>query len=185
VLESALALSETCIQCARHSYRLLTEAWINGSFALYDYFNTQYLFSASTILAISSLLGSTQSASDSDCFINAAELLEQLDQGGNFAAKEYGKHLVVMKLSVAKAHAREGGQTGSEVAPIEASTAIQDSTFAYPGSIMTAGMALAEPSLQELLAEPNLNLQLFDTPVFDGMQTPYWPELWGEGWTAP
>lgn len=54
----------------------------------------------------------------------------------------------------------------------------------YTGSGITAGMALAETSLQEVLAEPDLNLQLFDTPSFDGLQTPFWPELWGDRWTA-
>ena len=45
-------------------------------------------------------------------------------------------------------------------------------------------MALVEPSLQEFLAEPDLNLQLFDIPTFEGMQTPYWPKLWGDGWAT-
>ena len=61
---------------------------------------------------------------------------------------------------------------------------LQEPTIPYAGATMTAGMALAEPSLQELLAEPDLNLQLFDTPVLNEAQTPYWPELWGDGWTA-
>lgn len=180
--DSVVALSETCIQCSRHSYRLLTDAWLHGSFHIFDYFNTQYLFATANVLAVSSLLGSAQSAADGDCFNNAVELLGQLDRTGNFAANEYGKHLAAMKQSMSKINA-PGVNVHAGPAPRSISNPTQE-IVSHPGAAMTAGMALAEPSLQELLAEPDLNLQLFDTPVVDGLQTPYWPELWGDDWTA-
>jgi hypothetical protein len=108
--------------------------------------------------------------------------LDQLDQAGNFAANEYCKHLAAIKQSISRINTQEW-LPRSGPAPIAVPNTNQE-TPSYPGSSMTAGMALAEPSLQELLAEPDLNLQLFDTPVVDGMQTPYWPELWGDDWTA-
>lgn len=182
--DSAHALAETCIQCSRHSYRLLTEAWIHGSFAVFDYFNAQYLFSAATVLAISSLLGSNNSRNDGECFDNAAELLGQLGQNGNLAAKELSQNFEAIKQSMAAVD-DQGYRTASSTAiSAQASTAAQGIVLPSGGSAMTAGMALAEPTLQELLAEPDLNLQVFDTPVFDGMQTPYWPDIWGDGWIA-
>lgn len=52
-----------------------------------------------------------------------------------------------------------------------------------PGSMVTAGMALAEPSLQEFLSQPDIDLRFIDTSIYDGgLQSLYWPELRGEDW---
>ena len=175
-------LAETCIQCARHSYRLLSEAWIHGSFAIFDYLKAQYLFSSSTILAISSLLGSARSQNDEEDFYNAAEILKQLDQNGNFGAEEFCQHLDEMKKLMGEANAERNHEQTGTVGTASGSVAQGVILPNYDG--ITGGMALAEPSLQEFLAEPDLNLQLSDTPTFEGMQTPYWPELWGDGWAT-
>jgi hypothetical protein len=49
----------------------------------------------------------------------------------------------------------------------------------FTGPMMTAGMALAEPSLQEFLAETDLAINDINNPSFDPLQTPYWPGIWG------
>jgi len=53
----------------------------------------------------------------------------------------------------------------------------------------TAGMALSEPSLQELLSQPVLDLQFIDASMYhDGSQGLYWPDIASdispESWTA-
>lgn len=187
--ETALALAEACIRCARHSYRLLTESWIDGAFATFGYFDTQYLFSAATILAISSLMNGKDSQSDGDHFETAAQFLSQLEQNGNFAAKEFCRHIDAMKLIMRETG---GGGTGALESSSTAASAIpggavQDSELPYAAgsSMVTAGMALAEPSLQEFLSQPDLDLRFIDTSIYDGgLQSLYWPDLRGEDWMA-
>ncbi|KAF2129404.1 hypothetical protein P153DRAFT_316318 [Dothidotthia symphoricarpi CBS 119687] len=178
--DSALALAETCIQCSRHSYRLLTEAWVQGSFAIFDYFNMQYLFSSATILAISSLLRSPQSQSDGDNFNNAVELLRQLNQSGNYGAHEFCRHIDAIEQSIQSVLNNNSTQRISRLP----SDLNQETVYSLARPTMTAGMALAEPSLQEFLADNDLNMQGFDNHTFDALQTPFWPEIWGNGWAT-
>ncbi|KAF0327138.1 positive activator of transcription [Colletotrichum asianum] len=187
---TAMTLAEACIRCARHSCRLLTECWIDGSFATFDYFYTQYLFSASTILAISSLLNGKESQNDREQFEEAAQFLSQLRDNGNFAAGEFCQHIDAMKAMMAAAHARRGGYSVAG----DASTLLGDATATFGDAMniaqpftaqnTTAGMALAEPSLQELLAQPILDLQFIDASIYnDGAQGLYWPDISPETWT--
>ncbi|TIC95126.1 putative transcriptional regulatory protein C3C7.04 [Colletotrichum higginsianum] len=209
---TAMTLAETCIRCARHSCRLLTECWIDGSFATFDYFYTQYLFSAATILAASSLLsGGKEAANDREQFEEAAQFLSQLKDSGNFAAEEFCQHIDAMKATMAAARARRGGYadvpTGNTAAgaPYSSTTTSSSSsagvvfsdaagsTFIgdavtlgqpFEAQNTTAGMALNEPSLQELLAQPLLDLQFIDASIYnDGAQGLYWPDFSPESWT--
>ncbi|KAK7409283.1 hypothetical protein QQX98_008523 [Neonectria punicea] len=93
-------LAEACIRCARHSYATIVESWIEGSFRTFDYFNTQYLFSAATILAISSLVGGPQGSKDREDFDFAGQLLEKLRDSGSFAALEFCRHIEAMKTDI-------------------------------------------------------------------------------------
>ncbi|KAL1651212.1 hypothetical protein SLS58_000550 [Diplodia intermedia] len=185
--ETARALAEACIRCARHSYRLLTESWIDGAFATFGYFDTQYLFSAATILAISSFLNSKDAQSDGDHFETAAQFLGQLMQNGNFAAKEFCQHIDAMRRIMQEARGAEPyGADPSAAQASAAAGAVQGEEFQYtPGSMVTAGMALAEPSLQEFLSQPDIDLRFIDTSMYDGgLQSLYWPDLRGEDWMA-
>lgn len=184
VSETALALAEACIRCSRHSYRLLTESWINGFFGTFGYTDTQYLFSAATILAISSLLNTPDSQNDGDQFETATDLLRQLERVGNFAAKEFCKHVDAMK-AVMEAFSGDG-QSHADEASTTIRASVMPNVFqdigpsANAGSMVTAGMALAEPSLQEFLSQPDLEYPFIDSLIQgDGLQSLYWPS---EGW---
>lgn len=147
---------------------------------IFDYFYTQYLFSAATNLALSSLLGSTQSQSDGDNFNTAVDIIRQLSQSGNFAAKEFCEHLDAMEESMEKI--RNDGLT-QHIAPC-APIFSNETVVPFTGPMMTAGMALAEPSLQEFLAETDFAISDTDNSSFDPLQTPYWPGIWGgDEWT--
>ncbi|KAF3052626.1 hypothetical protein E8E11_010827 [Didymella keratinophila] len=140
-----------------YARKSLDEAWISA-----------------TNLALSGLLGSAQSQSDSDNFNTAADIIRQLSQMGNFAAKEFLEHLDAMEDSMQKVRQNSldlslGPQPSmSGAAPLPLSA-----------PMMTAGMALAEPSLQEFLADTDLTINGIDNPTFDPLQTPYWPGIWG------
>ncbi|KAL0782196.1 hypothetical protein CaCOL14_000101 [Colletotrichum acutatum] len=188
---TAMTLAETCIRCARHTCRLLTECWIDGSFATFDYFYTQYLFSAATILAASSLLSGKESHNDREQFEEAAQFLSQLKDNGNYAAEEFCHHIDAMKPTMAAAHVRRGdfAVTGDSAALLnDATAAFTDAAVnlnqPFAEQNTTAGMALNEPSLQELLAQPLLDLQFIDASIYnDGAQGLYWPDFSPESWT--
>ncbi|KAM5362794.1 hypothetical protein ACJZ2D_012326 [Fusarium nematophilum] len=182
---SAVTLSEACVRCARHSCRLLVECWIDGSFATFDYFYTQYLFSAATVLAISSLLDGKDSRNDREQFESAAQFLAQLKENGNFAAEEFCRHVDAMKVCMAAIQSRRGDfSTISEAA----SGLLQLEGIDVGQALVTnptAGMALSEPSLQELLSQPVLDLQFIDASMYhDGAQGLYWPDISPESWTG-
>ncbi|KAG8356141.1 hypothetical protein FVEN_g6006 [Fusarium venenatum] len=173
---SAMTLSEACVRCARHSCRLLIECWIDGSFATFDYFYTQYLFAAATVLAISSLIDGKESRSDKEQFESAAQFLAQLKENGNFAAEEFCRHIDAMKVCMVT---RQGQFAPDAV--IQQFDGIDVGGFSNP----TAGMALSEPSLQELLSQPVLDLQFIDASMYqDGAQGLYWPDISPESWTT-
>ncbi|KAI8246295.1 hypothetical protein K4K55_010314 [Colletotrichum sp. SAR 10_96] len=137
----------------------------------------QYLFSASTILAISSLLNGKESQNDREQFEEAAQFLSQLRDNGNFAAGEFCQHIDAIKAMMAAAHARRGGYSVSG----DVSTLLGDATATFGDAMSiaqpftaqntTAGMALAEPSLQELLAQPILDLQFIDASIYNDVGT--------------
>lgn len=178
------ALAEACIRCSRHSYSLLMECWIDGSYATFDYLNTQYLFSAATILAVSALLGGARSSKDEEDFEQAAELLADLDKNGSYAAKEYCQHVAAMKESIRVLPSRaQQRQEEASRAPIgipvsgDPGVPYQLADLSYSGSLMTAEMALAEPSLQAFLSQTDPNLQHMDMSMLDnGLGSFYWPE---------
>ncbi|KAF4446755.1 hypothetical protein F53441_9689 [Fusarium austroafricanum] len=170
---SAMTLSEACVRCARHSCRLLIDCWIDGSFATFDYFYTQYLFSSATVLAISSLIDGKDCRADKEQFESAAQFLAQLKENGNFAAEEFCRHVDAMKVCMRAVEARRGQFT------------VLEGIDVFAGVNPTAGMALSEPSLQELLSQPVLDLQFIDASMYhDGAQGLYWPDISPESWSA-
>ncbi|KAH7126141.1 fungal-specific transcription factor domain-containing protein [Dactylonectria macrodidyma] len=184
---SAMTLAEACVRCARHSCRLLIECWIDGSFATFDYFYTQYLFSAATVLAISSLLDGKDYRNDREQFESSVQFLEQLRETGNFAAGEFCQHTDAMKVTMAAAQARRGDFAMPVAAPPlmdDASLGTLDVGAAFAAGA-TAGMALSEPSLQELLSQPILDLQFINASMYqDESQGLYWPDISPESWTT-
>ncbi|KAK1636158.1 fungal-specific transcription factor domain-containing protein [Colletotrichum phormii] len=212
---SAITLSEACIRCARHSIRLLTDSWIDGSFATFDYFYTQYLFSALTILAASSLLQDSHGAApndDKEAFEESVRFLSQLRDAGNFAAQEYCHHVDVMRAELDRFYAKRTGRMEAEqppqqeqassyggvpqplpshgLGPEPESGPLMTSQFGLGGGLpvragagpTTAGMALTEPSLEELLAQPVLDLQFLEASFYDDLQALYWPDFSAENW---
>ncbi|KAG7059657.1 hypothetical protein JMJ78_0014946 [Colletotrichum scovillei] len=167
------------------------KCWIDGSFATFDYFYTQYLFSAATILAASSLLSGKESHNDREQFEEAAQFLSQLKDNGNYAAEEFCHHIDAMKPTMAAAHVRRGDFAVAG----DSAALLNDTTAAFTDAAVnlnqpfaeqntTAGMALNEPSLQELLAQPLLDLQFIDASIYnDGAQGLYWPDFSPESWT--
>jgi proline utilization trans-activator len=182
ISEGARKIAQTCIQCARHSFRLLSEAWVQGSFAIFDYFNTQYLFSAAIILVISALFDNKNNRNDADDFDTSVQILSQLAQSGNFGAKEFCLHIDAMKLTIEESTSvmRTPLQTLPIGPPLAGGT--PQMIFPYTSTAMTTGMALADSSLQQFLIQPDHNFLSENVAGLDEIQTPFWPDLWVGDW---
>ncbi|KAJ6178241.1 hypothetical protein N7519_008702, partial [Penicillium mononematosum] len=171
-------LAEACIRCARHSYSTIVESWIEGNFGTFDYFNTQHLFSAATVLAISCLIGGPGSSKDREDFEFAGELLERLRDSGSFAAMEFCRHFDELKadirsfwsgLPTTEAQSFEPNITSTTAYPNQAQP------FLQPGNSMTSGMALAEPSVEAFLQSEQSLAQLDVFWDHTGQAGLYWP----------
>ncbi|VBB86200.1 Putative protein of unknown function [Podospora comata] len=193
---SAKTLIDTCIRCARHSYRILSESWVNGAFPALYHDLTQSLFSALTVLAVSSLLDHEDSASDRECFEDAAQLMSQLKDSGNFPAREYYRHVKLMMETIKKteeknsradmagpsndvnAYMGHGAPGHFGVPHVEDRDQMPD----MGGLEVTAVVALAEPSLEEFLMQPAMGMQFLEDPsssdlLFQQGGGIYWPEF--------
>lgn len=182
ISEGARKIAQTCIQCARHSFRLLSESWIQGAFAIFDYFHTQYLFSAATILAISALSETRSENSDDDDFETACQILAQLGQSGNFGAREFCLQIDAMKHSIGTSALTARESQFNTTTPPNMSLTAQQNLDPFVSQAMTTGMALTEPTLQQLLAQPDSSFQLNSSGDLDEIQTPFFPDLWVGDW---
>ncbi|KAJ5100139.1 hypothetical protein N7532_007140 [Penicillium argentinense] len=171
-------LAEACIRCARHSYCTIVESWIEGNFGTFDYFNTQHLFSAATVLAISCLIGGPGSSKDHEDFEFAGELLKKLRDSGSFAAMEFCRHFEELKTDIrsfwsglpgTEAQSFEPNITGNSAHPN------QLEPFLQPEPLMTSGMALAEPSVEAFLQSEQSLTQLDVFWDHTGRAGLYWP----------
>lgn len=138
------------------------------------------------VLATSYMLDGKDARSDKEQFDTTAQFLFQLKENGNFAAKEFCQHIDAAKAMMASARLRKGGL------PVDATAPGLTQTPSYSavdvghalGDEATAGMALCEPSLQELMTQPVLDLQFIDASLYqDGVQGLYWPDISPESWT--
>ncbi|GAB1315545.1 hypothetical protein MFIFM68171_05755 [Madurella fahalii] len=204
---SAKTLIDTCTRCARHSCRILSESWINGSFPALYHDLTQYLFSALTVLAASSLLEHGEGLSDRDGFEESVQLLSQLRDSGNFPAREFHRHAELILAAVKEADERQRSMAAAEetvhVVHARAAAAAcgpghpalheagavtvqaggageRDGTMPALGVGVTAETALAEPSLQALMMQPTTGMQFLEpgSSWLDEGNGLYWPEFY-------
>lgn len=152
----------------------------------FDFFYTQYLFSAATVLGISTLLDSKERQSDEEQFEVAASLFPQLRDCGNYAAAEFYQHIeaatVLMQKSVHHLYDHIGDFPTSQNSTNTGNTHdFEGPSFTLRGS-MTAGTALSEPLLHELLDQPLPDLQFIDSSIsLDERRGFSWPSMSPEG----
>ncbi|KAI0435826.1 fungal-specific transcription factor domain-containing protein [Xylaria telfairii] len=167
---SAAALSEACIRCARHSFQLLAQSWIDGTFITFDCFFTQYLFSSMTILAISSILGRKDASADQDSFEEASRLLKELGEAGNCVAQEYCHHVDAIQAALSDhTTVTVGPQAMLSPYPTAIATAFHShlSQNLSSGAVSTTNLPWTDSSLQTLLSQPPLDLHFLEDAVGD------------------
>ncbi|CAK3837103.1 related to positive activator of transcription [Lecanosticta acicola] len=153
--ESAASLTTACIRCARQSLELLKRAWTDGTVATFDYFNTQYIFSAATILALSVFLRGNDWSKDYEDFQMAVQFLQQLDRSGNFAAKEYSMHIDAIRTTLEE---HMSGDTLSGSGPDQQIPGMPSIPQAMPIDPVSPG-----PPLQDFLNLPAIDLDFMET----------------------
>ncbi|KAJ8126634.1 hypothetical protein O1611_g7004 [Lasiodiplodia mahajangana] len=175
ISDNVRSLANACIRCARHSYTILVDLWMEGLFRTFDYFNTQFLFSAATVLAVSSLLLGIGDTGDIECLELASQLLVKLRDAGSFAAAELCQHILALK-EVVQVSASDSPPTQlARAEVIEAEGAVSGTQISgtldllAEMSPMSAEMALSAPSIEAFLLENKLEFGYFDT-IFDTMQ---------------
>lgn len=154
---------------------MLTDSWIDGTFATFDYTQTQCLFSVAVVLAVSSLLANSKD--DHDHFLIASNWIQQLSQSGNFAAMEFSQHLSALQVELpsptnqhdANCDLRSGTLTG----PATSSVSQEEETWLYNPHSITPEMALAEPFLQNFLSQTDLDMSLIDQAYDAELQSFY------------
>ncbi|CAI6025996.1 unnamed protein product [Clonostachys chloroleuca] len=181
---SAASLAEACSRCARESLNLLTERWVDGSFPTFDYFYPQYLFSAGTIVAVSSLLprSKDKSEKDSEQFDSAIDVLMELRDSGHLAAAEFCQHFEAIKILTDNLSATRGDpdEPPSILKNLTAFNSPPTATALAINPVVTPGNTASLPgqSLQELLMPPSLDLEFIDSTLFqDISQGLYWPKI--------
>lgn len=137
---------------------------------VFDYFYTQYLFTAMVILAISSLLGDGDSQADGDLFETGLQFLSQLTESGNFVAAEFKQHADAINLLFSSAKTRMQDETME--APFIATATTEDiraTGYSAMGRISTTNMTtdavLSDSFLSDLLTESVLDLDFIDVSL--------------------
>ena len=174
VPDAAQALADTCVRHARQSCDILIESWTNGALMIFDYFDTQHMFSSATILAMSVARGgSIITPSDRDRLECIEDFLSQLKGSGNFAAAEFHQHISAITILT--------GTTEAQLASDRASTADLDAAagaaaglpFGARGNLQghlddrfASEITTGDPLFFDLLAQPATDLQFIDDASF-------------------
>ena len=126
------------------------------------------------------MLKGNDNHTDGEDFDIGTELLGELKQSGNFAAIEFCRHVDAIQHSQGRFHRKVGNTAVDErsLGTGPSRTAIPTNNF-NSTTLMTAGMALTEPILQEFLAQPDLDLSFMDT---EGLQDNFFPGFGSEYW---
>jgi hypothetical protein len=167
---AALALSEACVRCARRSAQLHAQSCIDGSFATFDCFLTQYLFASLVVLAISSILDGQDEQAGRDAFEEASRLLRELKEAGDCVVHEYCHHIGATEaaLSALGNLMMTAEALGVSEAPaMDSATDYQVSQSMPQEVTSTAGIPWTESSLQQLLSQPALDMQFLEHAVRD------------------
>ncbi|THY85973.1 putative fungal-specific transcription factor, partial [Aureobasidium pullulans] len=161
--QATFMLAETCVHTARHTCRLLTQAWT--ALPALDYSSAQYLYAAATILAVANLCVGSNAMADKETFQSAHHLMKQLDRLGNIAAREFCQHLDAVLGCISRFEAEKSeqllGVTSQELSNMDPLRMDE----------MTTEMAIFQPNVQDFLSYDNADLEAlfpFDT-------TDIWP----------
>jgi hypothetical protein len=197
IRQTLKTLCNACIHTARHSHSLIVEEWTSGSLPIFGYFYAHYLFSSALIMVISSLVY-PENSNDFALFEAAFEILRAISSHGNLAATEFYDNLECVKQCLDSRRQSEGGRCQNNPSHIAVTSTNPVATIApnqlgalasNTGSAITDTTAWANPandmaflgeSMEEFLAQPDVDFDLLDPSLTDAVYS--WPNL--SLWTA-
>ncbi|CAG8186528.1 unnamed protein product [Penicillium olsonii] len=192
IRQTLKTLREACIHSARNTHALIMEEWINGSLPIFGYFYAHYLFSSALVMVVSSQVYA-DNGNDFALFEAAFEILRAMSDHGNLAAAEFYDNLECVRQCLNQSDQPEIGlsqQAGSvrlsehstEPLPMISSQHMGSSKdHNIPGiAETTAGnltndMAFLGESMEEFLAQPDIDFDLIDPSMTDGAYS--WPDI--------
>lgn len=184
VTQNMQTLCDACLRCARQSYTLITELWIDGSFKTFDPYRTRYLFTCATVLAVSSVLRGPDGQGDSDRgnFEFAAQLLEKLSAAGSYTAAEYCRLIEAMKtdmqICMRRQQPREDSMAEQSHSHVRKHTLGSSSVSSPPWQDIQVGMVFSDPSLATFLTEDQPFSEAMDMFLDDGsLVNVCWPDV--------
>ncbi|KAJ6098570.1 hypothetical protein N7467_000105 [Penicillium canescens] len=199
IRQTLKTLSDACIHAARHTHSLILEEWTNGSLPIFGYFYAHYLFSSALIMVISSQVY-PENGGDFALFEAAIEILRAMSNHGNLAATEFYDNLECVRQCLEKQGGSESrpslqfdqsfatDQSGAHPSIIPPLSGRRSSDLGLMGSVPEAiapgtvinDMSFLGESMEEFLAQPDVDFDLLDPSMTDAMSS--WPNL--SLWTA-
>ncbi|OQV07972.1 Fungal specific transcription factor domain-containing protein [Cladophialophora immunda] len=92
------ALADACIHAAQSSNQILSQLWVDGSLAIFGFFDAQYLFSSTLVLLIATVL--RPDTADAEAVEAATHLLRSMSEDGNLPAFRYYGHLMQLRNAI-------------------------------------------------------------------------------------
>lgn len=198
IRQTLKTLSDACIHAARHTHSLIVEEWTNGSLPIFGYFYAHYLFSSALIMVISSQVY-PENGGDFALFEAAFEILRAMSNHGNLAATEFYDNLECVRQCLEKQGGSESGpslqfdqsfatdQSGAHPSvpslsrrrPSDLGLMRSVPEAIAPGAL-TNDMSFLGESMEEFLAQPDVDFDLLDPSLTDAMSS--WPNF--SLWTA-
>lgn len=170
------ALAEACVQAARTLGAILAELWVDGSLAIFGFYDSLALFSSTTILMMATTLRPNDT--DDDAVRTALCLLRAMRDDGNLSASDHYEQLRKLKTDLDRVRKQavgdmvEEAQSGSldSMQPVQAgisfatdragsssnannSTLITEEIMSGVPINLDSAAALDDPFLQGFLAQ--------------------------------
>jgi len=174
------------------------QEWIDGWVPVFGFFDTHYLFSSALILAMSSIIPIDHVNTNIESLETAMDILGCMSGNGNFAASEFYHNLESVKQALgsyreAKDTPRIGDTDVMTTALPEPALGAPDPerddalvivgsgahvSSNHPAGGFTTEMAFLEPTMQDFLAQSDIDLGFLNTvdmTTNDSSELYFWP----------
>jgi proline utilization trans-activator len=107
------ALAEACVQAARTQNSILAQLWVEGSIAVFGYFDANYIFSSTIILMVATIAIKGDRDQDQDAVDTAWSLLRSMRDDGNLPAEEYYDQLLQLRTDLNQVNGNGMGRSNA------------------------------------------------------------------------
>lgn len=165
-----MALAQSCVQAACTSNSILSTLFVEGTLAMFGYFDAQYLFTSTMILIMSAVM--EPDSSMSDAIQTAFNLLRSMSETGNVSASDNYQRL--MRVHNAIKNMREGTNSRQNETPLGADSAVAQEA-PVENSVQNLNGSKTNWSERIIIGRPEMttDLQMNGTNRPNALQTPF------------